>query len=251
MSGHSKWATTKHKKAVIDSRRGKLFAKLIKNIEVAARLGGGDTSANPTLFDAITKAKKNSVPNDNIDRAVKRGSGVEAGGADYQTIMYEGYGPNGVAILIECLSDNRNRAASDTRVAVTRNGGNMADPGSVSYMFERKGVVMVPQGVSSEEQIMEAVLDVGAEEVNDHGGSIEIISDSKDVVAVRQALQAAGIDYESAESTFVPNMTVPVDADTARKVFTLIEALEDVDDVQNVFTNIDISDEVLAELSAD
>jgi YebC/PmpR family DNA-binding regulatory protein len=249
MSGHSKWATTKHKKAVIDSRRGKLFAKLIKNIEVAARLGGGDTSANPTLYDAITKAKKSSVPNDNIDRAVKRGSGVEAGGADYQTIMYEGYGPNGVALLIECLTDNKNRAASDTRVAVTRNGGTMADPGSVSYMFERKGVVMVPQGAATEEQIFDAVLEAGAAEVNDHGGSIEIISDSKDVVAVRQALQAAGIDYESAESTFVPNMSVPVDANTARIVFALIDALEDVDDVQNVFTNIDISDEVLAELA--
>ena len=172
MSGHSKWATTKHKKAVIDSRRGKLFAKLIKNIEVAARVGGGDPAANPTLYDAITKAKKTSVPNDNIDRAVKRGSGVEAGGVDYQTIMYEGYGPNGVALLIECLSDNRNRAASDTRVAVTRNGGNMADPGSVSYMFERKGVVMVPEGAATEEQILDAVLDAGAQEVNDHGGSI-------------------------------------------------------------------------------
>ena len=250
MSGHSKWATTKHKKAVIDSRRGKLFAKLIKNIEVAARVGGGDPAANPTLYDAITKAKKTSVPNDNIDRAVKRGSGVEAGGVDYQTIMYEGYGPNGVALLIECLSDNRNRAASDTRVAVTRNGGNMADPGSVSYMFERKGVVMVPEGAATEEQILDAVLDSGAQEDNDHGVSIEVISESKDVVAVRQALQAAGIDYESAESTFVPNLTVPVDAETARKVFTLVEALEDVDDVQNVFTNIDISDEVLAELNA-
>ncbi len=250
MSGHSKWATTKHKKAIIDSRRGKLFAKLIKNIEVAARVGGGDPAANPTLYDAITKAKKSSVPNDNIDRAVKRGSGAEAGGADYQTIMYEGYGPNGVAILIECLSDNRNRAASDVRVAVTRNHGTMADPGSVSYLFERKGVVIVPEGASDEDTILEAVLDAGAQEVNSLGGPIEIISEASDVVAVRQALQSAGIDYDSAESAFMPSMSIPVDVDTARKVFTLIEALEDVDDVQNVFTNIDVSDEVLAELDA-
>ena len=146
MSGHSKWATTKHKKAVVDAKRGKLFAKLIKNIEVAARTGGGDPAGNPTLYDAIQKAKKSSVPNDNIDRAVKRGSGAEAGGADYQTIMYEGYGPNGVAVLIECLTDNRNRAAADVRTAMTRNGGSMADPGSVSYLFNRKGVVIVPKG---------------------------------------------------------------------------------------------------------
>lgn len=251
MSGHSKWATTKHKKAIIDSRRGKLFAKLIKNIEVAVRAGGDDTSANPTLFDAIQKARKNSVPLDNIERAVKRGSGAETGGADYQTIMYEGYGPNGVAMLIECLSDNRNRAASDVRVGMTRNGGTMADPGSVSYLFNRKGVVIVPEGTSSEDAVFEAVLDAGAQEVNDLGGPLEIISEATDVVKVRTALQTAGIDYESAEATFVPSMTVPVDADTARKVFKLIEALEDCDDVQNVYANFDLSDEVLAELDQD
>src|SRR6201988_3364407 len=145
MSGHSKWATTKHQKAVVDARRGKLFARLIKNVEVAARIGGGDVSGNPTLYDAIQKAKKNSVPNDNIDRAVKRGSGAEAGGADYQTVMYEGYGPSGVAGLIECLTDNRNRAATDVRTALTRNGGTLADAGSVSYLFSRKGVVLVPK----------------------------------------------------------------------------------------------------------
>ena len=251
MSGHSKWATTKHKKAVVDARRGKLFAKLIKNIEVAVRAGGDDTSANPTLFDAIQKARKNSVPLDNIERAVKRGSGAETGGADYQTIMYEGYGPNGVAMLIECLSDNRNRAASDVRVGMTRNGGTMADPGSVSYLFNRKGVVIVPEGASTEDEVFEAVLDAGAEEVNDLGGPLEIISEATDVVKVRTALQSAGIDYESAEATFVPSMTVPVDADTARKVFKLIEALEDCDDVQNVYANFDLSDEVLAQLDQD
>lgn len=250
MSGHSKWATTKHKKAVIDSRRGKLFAKLIKNIEVAARVGGGDPVGNPTLYDAIQKAKKSSVPNDNIDRAVKRGSGAEAGGADYQTIMYEGYGPNGVALLIECLSDNRNRAASEVRVAVTRNGGTMADPGSVSYLFNRKGVVIVSTATANEDAILDAVLDAGAEEVNNLGESFEIVSAATDVVAVRTALQAAGIDYESAEATFVPSMSIDVDADTARKVFSLIEALEDSDEVQNVYANFDVSDEVLAELDA-
>ncbi|MGV9241945.1 YebC/PmpR family DNA-binding transcriptional regulator, partial [Streptomyces nigra] len=165
MSGHSKWATTKHKKAVIDAKRGKLFAKLIKNIEVAARMGGVDIEGNPTLYDAIQKAKKQSVPNKNIDSAVKRGGGLEAGGADYETIMYEGYGPNGVAVLIECLTDNRNRAASDVRVAMTRNGGSMADPGSVSYLFNRKGVVIVPKGELTEDDVLAAVLDAGAEEV--------------------------------------------------------------------------------------
>ncbi|MFZ9986888.1 MAG: YebC/PmpR family DNA-binding transcriptional regulator [Candidatus Nanopelagicales bacterium] len=251
MSGHSKWATTKHKKAVVDARRGKLFARLIKNIEVAARQGGGDPAGNPTLYDAIQKARKSSVPLDNIERAVKRGSGAEAGGADYQTIMYEGYGPSGVAVLVECLTDNRNRAASEVRVAMTRNGGNMADPGSVSYLFSRKGVVLVPSadGVD-EDAILSAVLEAGAEEVNDLDGTFEVLSEAGDVVAVRTALQSAGIDYDSAEATFVPSMSVPVDADIARKVFRLVEALEDSDDVQNVYTNVDVSDEVLASLDA-
>ena len=251
MSGHSKWATTKHKKAVVDARRGKLFARLIKNIEVAARQGGGDPAGNPTLYDAIQKARKNSVPLDNIERAVKRGSGAEAGGADYQTIMYEGYGPQGVAVLVECLTDNRNRAASDVRVAMTRNGGSMADPGSVSYLFSRKGVVMVPaaDGVD-EDSILAAVLEAGAEEVNDLGDTFEVVSEAGDVVAVRTALQTADIDYDSAEATFVPSMSVPVDVEVARKVFRLVEALEDSDDVQNVYTNVDVSDEVLASLDA-
>ncbi|MBM3687241.1 MAG: YebC/PmpR family DNA-binding transcriptional regulator [Actinobacteria bacterium] len=251
MSGHSKWATTKHKKAVVDARRGKLFARLIKNIEVAARQGGGDPAGNPTLYDAVQKARKNSVPLDNIERAVKRGSGAEAGGADYQTIMYEGYGPNGVAVLVECLTDNRNRAASEVRVALTRNGGSMADPGSVAYLFSRKGVVMVPraEGVD-EDSILAAVLEAGAEEVNDLGEAFEVLSEAGDVVAVRTALQAAGIDYDSAEATFVPSMSVPVDVDVARKVFRLVEALEDSDDVQDVYTNVDVSDDVLASLDA-
>jgi len=250
MSGHSKWATTKHKKAVVDAKRSKLFAKLIKNIEVAARTGGGDMDANPTLYDAVYKAKKNSVPNDNIDRALKRGSGAEAGGADYITIMYEGYGPNGVAVLIECLTDNRNRAASDVRVAMTRNGGSMADPGSVSYLFSRKGVVIVPKGSLTEDDVLEHVLDAGAEEVNDLGEAFEVVSAAGDVVAVRTSLQTAGIDYESADTSFLPSMSVEVDEDTARKVFKLIDALEDNDDVQNVYVNADVSDEILELLDA-
>ncbi len=204
MSGHSKWATTKHKKAVVDARRGKLFARLIKNIEVAARMGGADISGNPTLFDAVQKAKKNSVPGDNIDRALKRGSGLEAGGSDWQTIMYEGYGPNGVAVLIECLTDNRNRAASEVRTAMTRNGGSMADPGSVSYLFNRKGVVLVAKGTLDEDAVLGAVLDAGAEEVNDLGEEFEVVSEAGDLVAVRTALQEAGIDYDSADSSFLP-----------------------------------------------
>jgi YebC/PmpR family DNA-binding regulatory protein len=254
MSGHSKWATTKHKKAVVDARRGKMFAKLIKNIEVAARMGGGDLSGNPTLYDAVQKAKKSSVPNDNIDRAVKRGSGAEAGGADYQTIMYEGYGPSGVALLIECLTDNKNRAAMEVRTAMSRNGGSLADPGSVSYLFNRKGVVVVPSEQEpravTEDDVLEATLDAGAEEVNDLGDSFEVISEATDLVAVRTALQAAGVDYDSADASFVPSMQVELDKDGAGKVFRLVEALEDLDDVQNVFANFDVSDEVMESLDA-
>ena len=251
MSGHSKWATTKHKKAVDDAKRGKLFAKLIKNIEVAARTGGGDTDGNPTLFDAIQKARKTSVPLDNIERAVKRGSGAEAGGSDWQTIMYEGYGPNGVAVLIECLTDNRNRAAMEVRTAMSRNAGSMADPGSVSYLFNRKGVVIVPHNELAEDDVLIAVLDAGAEEVNDLGDSYEVISEATDLVPVRTALQTAGIDYESADMSFLPSVQVPLDEDGARKVFRLIDALEDLDDVQNVYANFDVSDEIMERVEAD
>jgi YebC/PmpR family DNA-binding regulatory protein len=249
VSGHSKWATTKHKKAAIDAKRGKLFAKLIKNIEVAARTGGGDPAGNPTLYDAIQKAKKTSVPNDNIDRAVKRGAGLEAGGADWQNITYEGYASGGVAVLIECLTDNRNRAASEVRTAMTRNGGSMADPGSVSYLFSRKGVVVVPRAQESgevdEDSVLMAVLEAGAEEVRDLGDTFEVVSEPTDLVAVRTALQDAGIDYDSAEAGFVPSVTVELDEEAAGKVFRLIDALEDCDDVQNVYANYNVSDEVL------
>jgi YebC/PmpR family DNA-binding regulatory protein len=250
MSGHSKWATTKHKKANLDAKRGKLFARLIKNIEVAARTGtgGGDPDGNPTLYDAIQKAKKNSVPQDNIERARRRGAGEEAGGADWQTITYEGYGPNGVAVLIECLTDNKNRAAMEVRTALTRNNGSLADPGSVSYMFNRKGVVLMPKATVAEDDVLMAVLDAGAEEVNDLGESFEIVSEATDLVPVRKALQEAGFEYESADLTFLPSVSVPLDADGAKKVFKLIDALEDCDDVQNVYANFDVSDEVLAEV---
>ena len=255
MAGHSKWATTKHKKAALDAKRGKLFAKLVKNVEVAARLGGGDPAGNPTLFDAIQKAKKTSVPNDNIERAVKRGSGAEAGGANYESLVYEGYAPGGVALYIECLTDNKNRAVMEVRTALSRNGGTMADSGSVAYLFERKGQVVVPKeqesGETNEDALLEIVLESGAEEVEDLGEAFEIISEAADVVEVRTALQAAGIDYDSAEVTFVPSMEVPLDVDGARQVIRVVEALEDCDDVQNVYSNADISDEVLAELDED
>ena len=253
MSGHSKWATTKHQKAVVDARRAKSFAKLIKNIEVAARLGGGDLEGNPTLFDAVQKAKKTSVPKDNIDRAIKRGSGAESGGAAYETLMYEAYGPAGVALLIECLTDNRNRSASEVRVAVTRNGGTMADAGSVARVFSRKGVVVIPKQQDgrevSEDDVLEATLDADPEEVNDLGESFEVTSDPANTVAVRTAVQAAGLDYDSAEVSFVPEFTQEVDGATVEKLVKIIDALEDSDDVQNVYANFDASDEVLASIS--
>jgi len=251
MSGHSKWATTKHKKAVIDARRAKSFAKLIKNIEVAAKLGGADLAGNPTLYDAVQKAKKTSVPNDNIDRAVKRGAGISGESIEYLNIMYEGYGPGGVALMIECLTDNKNRAAAEVRTALSRNGGNLADPGSVAYNFTRKGVIVVSDEDTTEDEVMLAVLDAGADDVEPHAQGFEVITEASDLVTVRTALQDAGIDYDSADVEFVPNLKVEVDADTARKVFRLIDALEDSDDVQNVYTNFDLSPEVQAELETD
>lgn len=252
MSGHSKWATTKHKKAVIDGRRAKLFAKLIKNIEVAARMGGADLDGNPTLYDAVQKGRKSSLPNDNIERAIKRGAGLDGGAVEYQTIMYEGYGPNGVAMLIECLTDNKNRAAADVRLAVTRNGGTMADPGSVSYQFSRKGVIVVEANdKATEDTILEAVLEVDVDDIQDRGEQFIVTTDPSLMVSVRTALQAAGIDYESADVEFISTMLVQVDIDTARKVIALIDALEDSDEVQNVYSNFDMSAEVAAALDAE
>jgi len=253
VAGHSKWATTKHKKAILDSRRAKAFAKYIKVIEVAARVGGPDLAGNPALADAVHKAKKNSVPGDNIDRAIKRGAGLTGDAVEYTTIMYEGYGPNGVALMIECLTDNKNRAAAEVRTALSRNGGTLADPGSVAYNFARKGVITVPAEGTTEDDVLMAVLDAGAEEVvpTPNGESYEIYTEASDLVAARTALVDAGIDYEAADAEFVPSLKIEIDADTARKVFKLIDALEDSDDVQNVFSNFDLSAEVQAELAND
>lgn len=249
MSGHSKWATTKHKKAVVDAKRSQAFAKLIKNIEVAARAGGSDMAGNPTLYDAVQKAKKTSVPNDNIDRAVKRGAGELAGGVSYETIMYEGYAAGGVALLIECLTENRNRAASEVRVAVTRNGGTMASAGSVAFQFTRRGLIAVPKsGALTEDDVLAAVLDAGAEEVEDTSDAFEVLCEPVDLVAVRTALQDAGLDYDSADAAFVAATTVSVSAEDAGKVFRVVDALEELDDVQNVYSNVDVPDEVLAQV---
>jgi YebC/PmpR family DNA-binding regulatory protein len=252
MSGHSKWATTKHKKAVVDARRAKSFAKLIKNIEVAAKVGGPDPVGNPTLADTIQKAKKTSVPHDNIDRAIKRGGGLSGEQIDYQTIMYEGYGPGGVAMLIECLTDNRNRAAAEVRTIMSRNGGQMGDPGSVAYNFTRKGVVSVMKvdGLS-EDDVLVAVLDAGAEEVIDRGMGFEVITEPTNLVATRQAIQAANIDYDAADIEFLASVTLAPELEVVEKVFKLVDALEDSDDVQNVYTNMEPSAEVLEALDND
>jgi YebC/PmpR family DNA-binding regulatory protein len=251
MSGHSKWATTKHKKAAIDAKRAKSFAKLIKNIEVAARAGGADVAGNPGLELAVSKAKKTSVPIDNINRAVKRGAGLLGEAVDYQTIMYEARGPQGSALLIECLTDNKNRAASEVRLGISRNGGTIADPGSVSYLFARKGVVTLPKNGLTEDELLMSVLDAGADEVKESADSFEIISEPQDLRAVVDALDGSSIHYETDEVEFVPSMHVDLDADGGRKFLKLVDALEELDDVQNVYSNANLSDEVLAELEDD
>ena len=248
MSGHSHWATIKHKKGAIDAKRGKLWSKLSRAIIIAARHGGGDPTMNLKLRYAIDKARSVSMPKDNIERAIKRGTG-ETDGAIFEELTYEGYGPGGVAVLVQCLTDNRNRAASDVRVAFTRNGGSMADPGSVSYLFSRKGVVLVNKTKDlAEDDVLTAVLDAGAEEVNDLGESFEIISEPHDMVAVRTALQDAGIDYESADAAFLPSVEIDLDEDQAKRVFKMIDAIEDSDDVQDVYANYSVSDEVMEKL---
>ncbi|WP_144791626.1 YebC/PmpR family DNA-binding transcriptional regulator [Kocuria palustris] len=249
MSGHSKWATTKHKKAAIDAKRAKAFAKYIKGIEVAARQGGADTAGNPALELAVSKAKKNSVPNDNIDRAVKRGAGLTGEVVEYSEIFYEARGPEGSALYIECLTDNKNRAASEVRVAVTRNGGSMADPGSVTFMFERKGVAEVAKTDElTEDDVLMAVLDAGAEEVIEDHDVFEVISEATDLPQIRSALDEAGLDYNNDDPQFRPNMKVELDADAARKFLRLADAVEELDDVQNVFSNVSITPEVAAQL---
>ncbi|BDR54687.1 putative transcriptional regulatory protein [Bombiscardovia apis] len=248
MSGHSKWATTKHKKAAIDAKRGKLFAKLIKNIEIAARTGGGDPDGNPTLYDAIVKAKKSSVPADNISRAVKRGSGEEAGAANYESIVYEGYAPAGVGLIIECLTDNRNRAAAEVRSTLTKNGGSLAQNGSVSFNFERKGQIEVPAQGADFDTVFEKAAEAGAEDVQDNGETYTVFTEPSDLVAVRKALQDAGIDYDSADLVLNPKTEVSLDLDAARKVSKLVDNLDDLDDVQDIYSNWTATDEVMAQL---
>ena len=251
MSGHSKWATTKHKKAAIDAKRGKLFAKLIKNIEIAARLGGGDPDGNPTLYDAIVKAKKASMPADNIKRAVKRGSGEEAGGANYEEIVYEGYAPAGVGLIIECLTDNRNRAAADVRSTLTKGNGSLATSGSVSFNFERKGLIEVPSEGVDYDKLFEVAAEAGAEDVADDGDVYSVYTNSSDLVTVRKALQEAGFDYDSADIIMHPNNEVELSFEDAQKVSRLIDNLDDLDDVQNIYSNWTASDEVMAQLEED
>ncbi|WEV42636.1 YebC/PmpR family DNA-binding transcriptional regulator [Bifidobacterium sp. ESL0682] len=251
MSGHSKWATTKNKKAAIDSKRGKLFAKLIKNIEIAARLGGGDPDGNPTLYDAIVKAKKSSMPADNIKRAIKRGSGAEAGAADYESINYEGYAPAGVGLIIECLTDNRNRAAAEVRSTLTKGNGSLATSGSVSFNFERKGQIVVPSDGLDYDKVFEIAAEAGAEDVKDEDEVYTVITAPEDMVAVREALQKASIDYDSADLVMIPKTEVDLSLEDAQKVSKLIDNLDDLDDVQNIYSNWTASDEVMEQLAAE
>ncbi len=246
MAGHSKWANIKHRKGRQDAARGKLFAKLAKGIEAAARQGGGDPSMNIALANAIDKAKSNSMPNDNIDRAIKRGSGESGDGVEFEEFWYEGYGPGGVAFYVHCLTDNRNRASSDVRVAFTRNGGSLGEPGSVGYLFEQKGMIVAK---GDEDEVMLTALDAGAEDVRESGDSYEIITAASDMPAVRAALKDAGVEVESAEVTQIPSTTIPVDAAGAERVLRMIDALEDLDDVQDVYANFDADDEVMEQLA--
>jgi YebC/PmpR family DNA-binding regulatory protein len=249
MSGHSKWATIKRKKAAKDSKRSNQFAKLLRAVEVAAKEGGGDPASNMTLASAVEKAKASSVPSDNIERAIKRGSGADADAARYEEITYEGYAPGGIALFIETLTDNRNRTAQDVRHAFTRNGGNLGETGSTVWMFTRKGVIVVEKSAApDEERLLELALEAGAEDVNDSESSWEIVTDASALAAVRDALRASGTDIFSAELTMLPQSTIPVDGGEARRVLQLIEALDDLEDVQSVYANFDIPEEVMASL---
>ena len=246
MSGHSKWSTIKRKKGALDAQRGKLFARLIRGIEAAAKTGGADPEANPTLATAIQKARDASVPKDNIDRALKRAAGKEAGAIDYEQVFYEGYAPSGVAIYVECLTDNRNRAANDVRTAFNKNGGSLAEAGAVGYLFSRTGVVLVPADEVEEDDILAAALEAGIDDVRADGSSYAVITDASDLPDVRSALEEAGVPVQSSEVTMLPSVTVPIeDEGAAKQVLRLVDALEDCDDVQNVYTNFDIPDNVL------
>lgn len=249
MSGHSKWATTKHQKAVKDARRGKLFAKTIRMVEVAAREGGGNPDANPTLADAISRARDISMPNDTIERAVKRGTG-ELEGVSYETLIYEGYAAGGVAVLLEVLTDNRNRAAADVRRIFARNGGTLGDPGSVAWMFKKKGVVLVASTAASEEDLFTVAMEAGAEDVNREGDYWQVVCDPGDLQALKDSFAAAGIAVESARIRMEPSATVSLERPAADQVMKLMDDLDDAEDVQEVYSNFEITDEILAELSS-
>jgi YebC/PmpR family DNA-binding regulatory protein len=251
MSGHSKWATTKHQKAAKDKTRGKLFAKLIRQIEVAAREGGGDTSANATLRTMVDKARDASVPLDTIERAIKRGTG-ELEGVHYESVTYEGYAPNGVAVIAECLTDNRNRTTSEVKNIFTRNGGSLAEPGAVAWQFQRKGVVIVDKtsGVD-EDDLMMAALEAGAEDVADQGDTWQVTSGPSDLAAVKGALEGAGVAMAAADLTMLPTTAIPLTSENdARKVLRVVDALEEHDDVQNVYANFDIPDDIFAAVTS-
>ncbi len=244
MSGHSKWATIKHKKGAQDKARGKLFAKLIRQVEVAAREGGGDPDTNPTLRTMFQKARASSVPLDTIEKAIKRGTGALEG-VRYEPISYEGYAPCGVAVIVEALSDNRNRTGSDVRSIFSKHGGSMAEPGSVAWQFERKGVVILPKKVA-EDELTEVALEAGAEDLQDDGDTWQLTCAPADLHQLQSALDEAGIAYDSADPTMLPKQSVPLESEgDARKVLRLIDALEDLDDVQNVYANFDIPDSIL------
>lgn len=248
MAGHSKWANIKHRKGRQDAARGKLFGKLAKAIEVAARNGGGVVEFNPSLATAVEKAKGASMPNDNIERAIKRGTG-EVEGAVYEEIWYEGYGPGGVALYVQILTDNRNRAASDVRSTFTRNNGNLGEPGSVGYLFSQKGMILAK---GTEDDVMLAALDAGAEDIRDGGdGLVEVITEPSDMPVVRKAVEESGVIVESSDVTRIPATTVPVEEADARKILRLIDALDDLDDVQAVFSNYDIDDAVMEKVLSD
>ncbi|MDD5679761.1 MAG: YebC/PmpR family DNA-binding transcriptional regulator [Candidatus Omnitrophica bacterium] len=244
MSGHSKWATIKHKKAATDAKRGKIFTKLIKMLTVAARSGGGNPDTNPSLRLAIDKAKEANMPQDNIDRAIKKGTG-ELPGVSYESISYEGYGPGGVAFYVDVLTDNKNRVASEVRNIFSKCGGNLAGAGAVSRLFEKKGLFIVNKKDASEDQLMSIILDAGAEDMSDEGDTYEVKCQPADYEKVKKALEDSKIKSESSEITFIPKNTVKVGADQAKQVLNLVEQLEDNDDVQNVYANFDIPDDIL------
>ncbi|HMS61395.1 MAG TPA: YebC/PmpR family DNA-binding transcriptional regulator [Solirubrobacteraceae bacterium] len=249
MAGHSKWAGIKHKKAIVDARRGKLFTKLARHITVAAKEGGGDIEGNPSLALAVQKAKDASMPKDNIERAIQRGTGAGADAESYEAVLYEGYGPGGVAVLVEALTDNRNRTGSDVRHAFSKHGGNLGEPGSVAYLFDKKGVIVVDAAAYGEDDLMVAI-DAGAEDIAADEDVLEVVTEPADFAAVRAALEAAGIAFDSAEVTFRPSTRIEIDEPTVAKLMRLIDTLEDNDDVGDVHANFDADADVLERVAA-